>query len=110
MNKNSNFLILEWLSLSLVLSFFLFHNIFLVISGIVLSICIIKMDIIYSTIDYILNIINKIHKVNPSESTFSTLNLKIMPNNQEDKPSLVEKIEELGFIPTSENENDSNAA
>ena len=110
MNKNINFLILEWLSLSLVLSFFLFHNIFLVISGIVLSICIIKMDVIYSTIDYILNIINKIHKVNPSESTISTLNLKIMPNNQENKPSLVEKIEELGFIPTSENENDSNAA
>mgnify|MGYP001332007460 FL=1 len=81
----------KYLSLVLVLSFFLVHNILLVITGIVLALI-------------------EINKNNDKQKVDETKEYKsyeiecenIDPNKENKSLTLVEKIEELGFIPLPE--------
>ncbi len=101
MDKYKNIDISEYIPLILVLSFVILHNIYLVITGIILSLFIINKEKINTHI-----------KSNKGE---------IKKNNEERKDkkelvkensvvSLVDKIEELGFIPSIDNEDDNYAA
>ena len=103
MKKSIINLLIEYLSATLILSYFFIHNIFLVLIGIIFSIYLIN-------INYINRIIRSINKNLIREKVSIELNnndkaAKSNPNeiesNKEDKKlTLVETIEELGFIPS----------
>ena len=105
--KNINYKV-EYLSLILVLSFFIFHNIYLVFFGISLAIYMINKDFINNLLIF------NIFKVN-NEDKVSTVDINKKENTiynskkEDNLISLVEEIEESGFIP-SINKNDTNKA
>ena len=82
---------MEYLSLLLVLSHFIIHNIFLVIIGIILAL-------------YLINeknrIINKTVTQSKKEISNSTRNKEKVINEEYSDFILVDKIEELGYIPS----------
>ena len=113
MKKTKTNHLLEYLSPTLILSYFFIHNISLVLIGITLSLYLINIDFIDTSIRSI-NTKLAIKKVSinisknyqPKES--DSINVK---SNKEDyKLTLVETIEELGFIPSINETDDSNAA
>tara|TARA_B100000965_G_scaffold24794_1_gene18609 strand:- start:274 stop:630 length:357 start_codon:yes stop_codon:yes gene_type:complete len=103
---------LEYLCPTLILSYFLIHNIFLVLIGIGLSLYFININFINN----LLRSINKILVVE-KETKLSNNNDKakqsdhsnIGSDKKDSKLTLVETIEELGFIPSLE-KNDNNKA
>ena len=106
-------LVIEYLSLILILSYFLIHNIYMVLIGISFSIYLININLINSCMRYISKKLfsqkasidlNKNYKLKKSIPD----NIKI--KTEDSKLSLVETIEELGFIPSIDKNNDSNAA
>ena len=101
MNSNKIDQIIEYLSLILVLSFFYFHNIKIVILGIILSICELNKDFISKITD---QKENKKFTEEEEEATKDNIdNAKskyLALENQVDKLTLVEAIEEFGFIPS----------
>ena len=113
MKKTKINLTIEYLSLTLVLSFFYIHNIFLVLIGIIFSFYLININLInrillsiyknliYKKVDNELNINNKEIKTNP---------IKLNSIKEGNKLTLVETIEELGFIPSLEKSDESNVA
>ena len=109
MDKNKSVNYLDYISLMLILSFFLFHKIYLVLLGIIFS--------LYSINKYlVLDIINSFkirkskNKYNEEEITIIREQDKIELKNKESEINLVEKIEELGFIPSIDKNDDINAA
>tara|TARA_Y100001968_G_scaffold255867_1_gene242121 strand:- start:2440 stop:2718 length:279 start_codon:yes stop_codon:yes gene_type:complete len=82
---------MEYLSLLLVLSHFIIHNIFLVIIGIILAL-------------YLINeknrILNKTVTQSKKEISNSTRNKEKVINEEYSDFILVDKIEELGYIPS----------
>ena len=110
-NKLNHFI--EYLSSILVLSYFFIHNISLVLIGITFSLYLINI-----------NFINRIIKssneklLNKKESIDSNVNDKEIKTNHINKQStkegtkltLVETIEELGFIPTLDKKDEDNVA
>ena len=113
MEKNKINLVIEFLTPSLVLSYFLIHNIFLVLIGITLSLYLININFFNSLKKSISK--NLLIKNEPKDSI--RIN-KVIKNNYVDmklikkasKITLAEEIEELGYIPKKGNNNDSNAA
>ena len=113
MNRTKTDQFIEYLSPTLILSYFLFHNIFLVLVGISLSLYLIN-------INFIINLKNLIYKhlfINKESKIFlkekkiiksKAINLK--STKEAGKLSLVEEIEELGYIPSVDKNNDINAA
>ena len=105
MSKNIDTPPLAYLFLVLVLSYFILHNIILVLSGIIGSLILINRSFINKYL--------YMNKSNEGDKVDSHI-LKI--KNQKDKAiiddvnlNLVEKIEELGYIPSITN-NDSDKA
>ena len=105
--------VIEYLSPTLVFSYFFIHNIFLVLIGITFSFYLINIDMI-NNLKKSLNknsIINKESKEsnkNDAERKYNQINIK---STKEDiKLTLVEEIEELGYIPSIDNKNNTNAA
>ena len=104
---------IEYLSSTLVLSYFFIHNIFLVLIGITFSLYLINTNFI----NKITKSINK-NLINKEESIDSNLydtEIKTNPINkkstkEDTKLTLVETIEELGFIPTLDKNDESNVA
>jgi len=105
--------LLEYLTPSFILSYFVFHNISLVLIGIIFSLYLINVDFIISLSKSINNTLikknvsryfNKFEKVKDSDV------LSYKSGEVDSKLSLVEIIEELGYIPSISNKNDSNAA
>ena len=86
---------IEYLSLIMVVSFFIFHNIYLVIAGVCLSIYIINKNYIKKIIEYSKNILAD--KVNNSTKKDFTSQ---KPIKKESILSLVESIEKYGYIPS----------
>ena len=87
--------IIDLLSLSFVLSFYLFHNIFFVIAGILLSIYAINKKDINHKID----LTTKIIKMNKND--IETIEKEMINNYEEEIDySLIETVEELGIIPS----------
>ena len=104
---------IEYLSPIFILSYFFVHNIFLVLIGIIFSMYIININKINMLIESINRIFiikneskdsNKINK----EINLNTINIK--STKEEIKLTLVEEIEEFGFIPSIDKKDNSNAA
>ena len=105
--------VIEYLSPIFVFSYFFVHNIFLVLIGIIFSIYLININ----KINNIIKSINKIFVIkneskgsnkNDKEINSNTINKK--STKEETKLTLVEEIEEFGFIPSLEKKNNPNAA
>lgn len=99
----------KYLPFILVTSFFKFHNIILVLIGIGLALFQLNKN---SIINYLKSNENK--KFDNKEFKDNSLikndyNL-INPNNEDSNINLAETIEELGFIPSTNKKNDSQAA
>ena len=115
MNKIKIIYILEYISLTLILSYFLLHNIFLVLIGITIAIYLININFINI---FMRSINNKL----VSLKTYRNLNKNLKDikadsiqkelTKKDSKLTLVEKVEELGFIPSIDNDidNENNAA
>ena len=105
--------VIEYLSPTLVFSYFFVHNIFLVLIGITFSLYLININIINNLKENInknLVIKNETKHLNKNykEKNFNTINIK---STEEGKNlTLVEEIEEFGFIPSIDKKNNSNAA
>ena len=109
MNSNTSNNLLEYLSLVLVLSFFWLHNIFIVI-----------ISIFYSLYSINKEYINKYYKLYKNKILYKKSikidNSILLENDKKElkenniKFSLVETIEELGIIPSLDNNNENNAA
>ena len=105
--------IIEYLSASLILSYFLIHNILLVLIGIIFSLYLININYLNS----IFRTVNKNFVIKKSiidlnkNNKIKKSNSRNIESSQEDKQlTLVETIEELGFIPSVNKNDDSNAA
>ena len=100
---------IEYLSSTLVLSYFFIHNIFLVLIGITFSLYLININFIKSIYK---NLVNKKESIelNAKDTGIET-NLTNKKLTKEDtKLTLVETIEELGFIPSLDNNDETNVA
>ena len=104
---------IEYLSSTLVLSYFFIHNIFLVLIGITFSLYLININFFHRIIKYTnKNLVNKQEyialNVNDTEIKTNPINKK--SNKDDIKLTLVETIEELGFIPSLDKNDESNVA
>ena len=98
MNKKKVLNPLEYLSLAMILSYIIFHNILLVLIGILISLCLVNINFIDSHIKLLSEIYQK-NQIKRSESTKFKANM--MNLDVEDSGlTLAETIEELGFIPS----------
>ena len=105
--------IIEYLSPTLILSYFFVNNIFLVLIGIIFSIYLININKINNLIKsinkiFIMNDESKDSNKNEKEINADTIDIK--SNKEEIKLTLVEEIEEFGFIPSIDKKNNPNAA
>ena len=112
MNKKKKNNLIELLSPLLILSYFLIHNIIFVLVGIAFSLYLLNKDYIKGSLIQIFKFISEVK--NEIDYTKNDEFSKIEANEDEFKKedsiiSLVEKIEELGFIPSLDKENDGNA-
>ncbi len=104
---------IEYLSSTLILSYFFIHNIFLVLIGITFSLYLININFINRIIKYIN--INLGNKKEPIELYTKDTEIETNPINkkstkEDTKLTLVETIEELGFIPSLDNSDKNNVA
>ena len=109
LNKNLRTKHMEILSLLLVLSFIIFHNIYIVFFGLVLAILLINKEFIFNVVR-----LNELRESN-EEKTNRNISKEIenlSPNDDKEDNliSLVEAIEESGYIPSLEKDDTSKAA
>ena len=104
---------IEYLSSTLVLSYFFIHNIFLVLIGIIFSLYLININFINKIIKSInKKLVNNKEslKLNVNNTEIKTNPINIKSTKEDSKLTLVETIEELGFIPSLDKNDESNAA
>ena len=104
--------IIEVLAPTLILSYFIIHNIILVLIGIVCSLYLININSINTFSNSLSKALidikeDKVH--NKDHTTIELKSHKIDIDREDKSLNLVETIEELGFIP-SLNKNDENTA
>ena len=105
--------VIEYLSSSLVLSYFFIHNIFLVLIGITFSLYLININFINRIIKFInKNLINdkKSEDLNVNDMEIKTFAINKDSDKEDTKLTLVETIEELGIIPSLDSNDESNVA
>ena len=111
MNVNNKINYKEHLSLLLVLSYFFFHNILMVISGVMLALYTINISFINNHISKDMNTVkrkdDKEVKIDPDIEIDLE---RADSSNEGGLISLVDVIEESGFIPSLEKDDFSNAA
>ena len=103
----------EYLSPIFVFSYFFVHNIFLVLIGIIFSMYIIninKINIIINSINKIFVIKNQSKSSNKNYKEINLNNINIKSTKEEIKLTLVEEIEEFGFIPSIDKKNNPNSS
>jgi len=113
MKKNKINLVIEFLSPSLILSYFLIHNIFLVLIGITLSLYLININFFISlkkSVNKNLSIKNELKDSIRINKMIKTNCIDMKSSKKASKLSLAEAIEELGYIPKQDKNDDSNAA
>ena len=109
MNKYKNNKLIEYLSLILVLSFFFIKNIYIVFIGIIIALYQLNKNFLDKFI--IKYQMKKAKKENiVIEKTNNKKNDKNYSYNENENLSLVETIEETGFIPSSINNKETHAA
>ena len=104
---------IEYLSSTLVLSYFFIHNIFLVLIGITFSLYLMNINFINRIIKSIYkNIVNKKESIelNAKDTQIETKPINKKSTKEDAKLTLVETIEELGFIPSLDNNDEINVA
>ena len=112
MKKNIFNLSMEYLSLSLILSYFFIHNIFLVLLGLTFSFYLININVINNFLIYIgkkLEIINSHRDIKKDNMDKKDEYIRIELEQEDSNLKLVKEIEELGFIPSLNKNNDINA-
>ena len=95
------------MSLLLVVSFFIFNNIYLVLIGITIALYQLNKNKLFNLTNMFLT--NKT-KETKHDRTNSKDNKKKKNYEVESNNSLVEKVEELGYIPSIDDNNEINAA
>tara|TARA_B100000579_G_C22608887_1_gene746284 strand:+ start:459 stop:797 length:339 start_codon:yes stop_codon:yes gene_type:complete len=112
MKSNSSFDPFEYLSLLLVISFFLFNNIYIVFLGLILAIYSLNSKKLLRLSNIIVNKLKLKNHTNKEEIKISKpidlTNTKSI--NSDSTLSLVEKIEKSGFIPLLDKNEDSSVA
>ena len=110
-NKLNHFI--EYLSSILVLSYFFIHNISLVLIGITFSLYLININFINRIIKSINEkLLNKKESIdlNVNDKEIKTNPINKKSTKEDTKITLVETIEELGFIPSLDNSDETNVA
>ena len=105
--------VIEYLSPTLVFSYFFIHNIFLVLIGITFSLYLININMINNlkkSINRNIVIKNESTDSNKNDKKINSNNINIKSTKEDKNLSLVEEIEEFGFIPSIDKKNNSNAA
>ena len=104
--------LIEYIPPILILSYFIIHNIFLVMISITLSLYLININIINNIKRSISkNFFKKVSKDSNKKDKKKISNTINTKSTKEDtKLTLVEEIEELGFIPSLAKKNNTNAA
>ena len=108
MNKNSNIKFIDALSLSLVLSFFAIHNIYMVLIGIILSLYSINQIHINKIIKLYKKV--KIQKKSEQNKSIKEIESEDLLISKDKDNKLVAQIEELGYIPSIEKIKDDKVA
>ena len=105
--------VIEYLSPTLILSYFFIHNIFLVLIGITISLYLININMINNLKKSIyknLSVKNESKDLSKNEKKINSNFINIKSTKEDNKLTLVEEIEEFGFIPSIHKKNNSNAA
>ncbi len=113
MKKIKIHLVIEYLSPTLVFSYFFIHNIFLVLVGITFSLYMININMINNlkrSINKNLVVENESKDLNKNDKEINSYTINIKSSKGDKRLTLVEEIEEFGFIPSIDKENNSNAA
>ena len=113
MKKTRTNHVIEYFSATLILSYFFVNNIYLVLVGITFSLYLININFLSSFIRSVNKSLFKkkfnidLHK-NDKEKKSNPINIE--SKEEEKKLTLVETIEEFGFIPSIDKKNNNNAA
>ena len=101
--------VLEYSSPILIISYFFIHNILIVVFGIILSLYLININAIFRLKRSInRNLVNKNKISKESFKKYTTIKPdKIKTSQEATNLALVEAIEELGFIPSKDNDSDN---
>ncbi len=113
MKKSKTNKFIEFLPLTFILSYFLIHNIFLVLLGIIFSLYLIYINIFNNfkrSISNISLIKNLAKSYNQKDIHIESNSIDIKSTEQDSTLTLVKEIEELGYIPSLNKSNDSKAA
>ena len=112
-HAESNSIGMEYLSAIFILSYFFIHNIFLVLIGIIFSLYLININLINKLIGSIdKNLLIEKYTIALNKSTKITESnpINIESKEEDTKLTLVETIEELGFIPSVDKNDEPDAA
>ena len=105
MNKNTNFNLLDYFSIILVLSYFFINNIIIVIAGVILSIYALNKEVCHKVAISLSNLRRLIgNKIEIPAKNDKVYEVKKGIDNIT-QYSLAERIEELGFIPSADKNN-----
>jgi hypothetical protein len=113
MKKTNINQLIEHLSPVLILSYFFIHNIFLVLIGITFSLYLININMINNLKKSIyknLAVKNESKDLNKNQKKINSNIINLKSTQEDKKLTLVEEIEEFGFIPSIDKKNNSNAA
>ena len=105
--------VIEYLSPMMVFSYFIILNIFLVLIGITFSLYLININMINNlkkSIYKSLGVKNESKDFNKNQKKINSNAINIKSTKEDKKLTLVEEIEEFGFIPSIDKKNNSNAA
>ena len=104
---------IEYSSSALILSYFFIHNIYLVLIGIIFSLYLININFINRFLKYLNDnfaIKNDTKELSKSEKEIRSNEINNKSTKEEKKLTLVETIEEYGFIPSIDENKENNAA
>ena len=105
--------VIEYLSPIFVFSYFFVHNIFLVLIGIIFSFYLININMINNfkkSINKNFIIKNESKESNKNDKEINSNTIIIKSTKKNNKLTLVEEVEEFGFIPSIDKENNTNTA
>ena len=105
--------LIEYLSPIMIFSYFFIHNIFLVLIGIMFSLYLININMINNLKKSIyenLAVKDESKDLNKNQKKLNSNTINLKSTKEDKKLTLVEEIEEFGFIPSIDKKNNSNAA
>ncbi len=105
--------LIEYLSPIMVFSYFFIHNIFLVLIGMTFSLYLININMINNLKKSIyknLAVKKEYKDLNKYQKKINSNTINLKSTKEDKKLTLVEEIEEFGFIPSIDRKNNNNAA